>query len=379
LLGFDQVSSFSYFADRVVAALRASLEQALDGPVPVIAVPIPPTLSLAARQRALVRTLANRVHAIERGNGRVSVHLLGHSTGGLDANLLTAEQPRECGDWADIDPRAEELCSRIRSVTTIAAPHQGACIVRDPAARFLGLHNLSGVAPFAGLCARFVASVIRDIEVSEFLASSVREVGKARRFVAQVLPKWGLLEDLDPTRPRAAVALRKDVIRRSFVTLAGQPKSRGGSSPADALFHNLSARASGRRTGCVERGDLVQASVARLNAALEPATRDNLLIMAAATELRSPLDGGHNDGIVNAARQLIDPHDRSELAGIVVADHFDVVGYYDRHFYRADPDDEEREVTMRAGLLHSGSGFRDDEFFELYQRVAKTIASAVRS
>jgi hypothetical protein len=121
LLGFENFDTFNYFADRVTAALRAGLEQTFLGPVPVIAVPIPPTASLRDRQRMLVKTLADRLHAYEHGGRPLSVHLVGHSTGGVDANLLTNEYPLAAPSWEDLDPRAPELRKRIRSRRRIKA------------------------------------------------------------------------------------------------------------------------------------------------------------------------------------------------------------------------------------------------------------------
>jgi hypothetical protein len=58
----------------------------------------------------------------------------------------------------------------------------------------------------------------------------------------------------------------------------------------------------------------------------------------------------------------------------VVADHFDVVGYYDRSVWVTDSEGVDRPHQLMAGLLHSGSSFTDDEFFKLYRRVAHVIA-----
>jgi hypothetical protein len=91
------------------------------------------------------------------------------------------------------------------------------------------------------------------------------------------------------------------------------------------------------------------------------------------------LDAGHNDGVVNSARQLLDPNDPNELAGIVIADHFDVVGYYDRYMWAENDNGEAKQVQVLGGLLHSGSNFRDDQLYELYHRVAAVIASTIQT
>jgi hypothetical protein len=74
-----------------------------------------------------------------------------------------------------------------------------------------------------------------------------------------------------------------------------------------------------------------------------------------------------NDGVVNTIRQVVDPDDRSQVGGFVVADHADVLGHYDRQ------DSLIEGTPYNAGLFHSGAGFGDDEFFKLYRRVAEAI------
>jgi hypothetical protein len=87
------------------------------------------------------------------------------------------------------------------------------------------------------------------------------------------------------------------------------------------------------------------------------------------------IDAQTNDGVVNAVRQLIAPHDASELAALVIADHFDVLGYYDRGHSIAGAQASDA-TTQVSGLLHSGSFFRDTEFFALYRAVADVIVEA---
>jgi hypothetical protein len=73
-----------------------------------------------------------------------------------------------------------------------------------------------------------------------------------------------------------------------------------------------------------------------------------------------------NDGVVNSARQIVNLNEE-ELAGFVVADHADVLGHYDRQ------DGLIAGRPFNAGLFHSGAGFGDPQFFELYRRVAQEI------
>lgn len=93
-LGFDQIGHFPYFATRVGAALRGCLFGLSGTDIPVIPVKTSPTERLANRQIALLHALKQinrRFGSIER------LHLVGHSTGGVDAYLLTGEAPLEPG------------------------------------------------------------------------------------------------------------------------------------------------------------------------------------------------------------------------------------------------------------------------------------------
>jgi hypothetical protein len=112
--------------------------------------------------------------------------------------------------------------------------------------------------------------------------------------------------------------------------------------------------------------------------ALGSACSDPARIIAADPRL-VPLraDRALNDGVVNSSRQLIEPLDPKEFVALVVADHFDVVGHYDRALYVTDPKTGKSETKDEmSGLLHSGSRFRDDQFFELIDLVAATLRPA---
>jgi len=378
LLGFENFSTFAYFEDRVVASLRAALEQSWKQPAAVVAVPIPPTASLRLRQEMLVQTIARRLEALEKERSEFRhIHLIGHSTGGVDANLLTDDRALGDRPWSELDARAPSLIRRIRSVVSIASPHQGACITRDPVAGFFRDHDPTSLPEFGSLAAKLLVSSFHDQDLFSNFLGAVRGGRTFVHFVGELLKKWPLLDDLLPTRSSRLNNPKSDVMRRSFVTIAGRRADPSATTPdADEFFHQLSERASGTRSGCAEQGELVAASVERLNAAIHTDSADVPVIMAEGTELPGPLDAGHNDGVVNSARQLINPADSKELAGIVVGDHFDVVGYYDRHTWLRDRDGREQYPQVLSGLLHSGSGFRDDQFFELYGHVAKVLAEA---
>ncbi len=114
MFGFARLAAYDYF-EHVLAALRQRFRaagQALE----IRVVEVHPTASIRRRAAKLTQLLAHTA-----GTDDGPIHLLGHSTGGLDARLvasptvhLDAEANLQRG-WA----------GRLRSVTTINTPHYG--------------------------------------------------------------------------------------------------------------------------------------------------------------------------------------------------------------------------------------------------------------
>lgn len=372
LLGFERFAAFSYFADRVVAALRASLEQLWGQSVWVVPVPVPPTSSLETRQRHLARALVGALS--ERAQLPEDVYLVGHSTGGVDAHLLAAQAPIAGGSWERLSPQLPALLKRLRKVVTLSSPHYGACIVRDEVARVLSHSELRGSFALLGLVGKASRALQGDADAQTFLNNLGRDLRSVSRFSRQLLGRWELLHDLEPSRDPSRRPSRESVEVSCFVTVAGTPRTTApparSTSGADPFFRELDRRASGVATGCTSEGPPVDALAAELRRAIAGETPVPV-ICNAQTELPALLGPEHNDGVVNAARQLLEPRLGGHLAGVVAADHFDVLGYYDRVF-SADADG--KRSLVRAGLLHSGSHFRDDQFFSLYGEVAQVLA-----
>src|SRR5256886_8678404 len=105
-----------YFARVEDAMLRAHMR-----PLRFAVHEPPPAGSLAERVRSLYARASELIRA-----GATRLHLVGHSTGGLDARLLA--HPR----YTALPERAE-LIARIGSVITVSAPFHG-----TPLARSLG-------------------------------------------------------------------------------------------------------------------------------------------------------------------------------------------------------------------------------------------------
>jgi len=113
MFGFAQLAGYDYFKH-----LRAGLEErfARAGIQAVFEdVPAPPTSSLRYRSRILAATVAKSAAA---DNG--PIHLIGHSTGGLDVRLVLSPK-------VNLGVTAEQLTwrERVVSAVTINTPHYG--------------------------------------------------------------------------------------------------------------------------------------------------------------------------------------------------------------------------------------------------------------
>jgi hypothetical protein len=357
-LGFSRLGSFYYFGERVIATLRGALEGRARRPVPVVPVDTMPTGTLAERQEALLQAMKRLSGAGELGP-EARFHLVGHSTGGLDSELVTHARPLDLR-WEGLH---RELVPRISSVATVAAPLLGSTLADTPLARALAdvrrLPALLGanLPESLRLVLEVAGLVPRDLAAATGLATL--KLPDAASFVLQVLEDHKLIGDLLPAR---MAEIRQKVGERylvdglpitCFVTAARL------AADADAFFrHVYELTAASARQHPWGPGD-------RRLEDLDPS------LVVASQEVAPPpraIEASDNDGIVNSRSQLLPG---ATLGGVVVADHADVMGHYDRMDELVD------QRTLNAGLFHSGSHFGDDEFFALYGRIARALPLGV--
>lgn len=342
-------------------------------PVEVLPLPSLPTTTFDERQHALLLAMGRQL----AGRDEVQrIHLLGHGVGGIDAYLLSCTELLEGGDLALRDPHG--LRGKLKTVISLGTPHHGTGLAEAPGAGHQKLTGLlsdrAGAVAAVRLVNKLVSSALHDVGRRERALGLLREGRKVSHFMAELLRWQPFLPALTPSSMEALyeqLTPLPTVTRRSFVTLAGQRLDRAelppGYKPVDALFEDLASRTAGPANGFTRHSSAVRAAITRLRDALE----SELLIVSRVARAPAHVDGQTNDGMVNTARQLVDPNDPHELAGLVVADHFDVLGYYDRSL--AAPRELGRRHELLTGLLHSGSCFRDPEFFALYRRIGDVI------
>ncbi len=373
-LGFEQIGGFYYFADRVGAAMRAILTDRRPGGVPVVPVTTLPSDHLHRRQSRLLASLAGIAGNFPDAE---RLHLVGHSTGGTDALLLLGEEPvARRRSWDRLDPTG--VRAMIRTIVSIASPHHGSCVTMGRLARFLRrpLINFHAAGSAVRGAVLMAAAVSMDAMARRLISGAFWDQNAAKRYIVEALSARGLVDDL---RPNEMSKLHErfrpdfsDVCFRSVVTLAAKrtehyPGAEGPEREPDELFEYLYLQTAGEGGFCgIENRQLIEDAEQRLRLAM---AEEDLLISNPSAERRE-LTPRLNDGIVNSVRQLYDPDNDDELCAIVVGDHFDVLGYYP---YWVGLDKSGRPEPVQTGILHSGSGFADGQFFELYRRIARVI------
>ena len=112
MFGFGRLATYDYFAhvERALDARFRSAGQVMEAHV----VDVLPTASVRRRAAKLAALIA------ETSGGEGSIHLLGHSTGGLDVRLVASPGAR-----LPVPAELMRWLPRLRSVTTMNTPHYG--------------------------------------------------------------------------------------------------------------------------------------------------------------------------------------------------------------------------------------------------------------
>ena len=358
--GFANLGEVTYFhhaRDVLVEALGAHGLDAKVWPVHTS-----PTASLPRRAAILLETIAATAADGE------PVHLVGHSSGGLDARLLASP-----GTALPANHDVETIAARVRSVVTVSTPHHG-----TPAAAFftsvLGQKSLEmlslgtmyalrfGRLPTAvllkigALAARLDEHVGFDNNVldqlfGQLLADFTPERREAiLRFLHEVRGDQALLPQITPDAMEvfnASTRDREGVRYGSVITWAREPgvgtTIAAGLDPyaqathaVYSVMHRLSSRMRAVDLAPQQAGALVSAY-----GELPP---------AAASDGMVPTLSQPWGAVIHATR----------------ADHLDVIGHY------ADPDARPPHFDW----LSTGTGFNRSRFLSLWGDVARFVAAA---
>jgi triacylglycerol lipase len=371
MFGFGRLASYDYFShvERGLVRRFDDAGERLEAHI----VEVSPTASIRRRAASLVE----RVVATTP-EGRTAVHLLGHSTGGLDARLALSPSVRplsgEAGRWAD----------DVRSLTTLSTPHYG-----TPLASFFAtvsgqrmLYALSaltfialsvGAPPLAATSALVMAISrvdhalgielkILDRTTDALIGALQPAIGhEVRAYLEAILSDQGAVIQLTPEAMdlfQAGIEDRPGVRYQCSVSMAPPPSPTGVVRsllrPWRAVSHAIFT-ALWTITGRLDP----RYPCAAPNAG-EAAERTLADVFGRAPGARA------NDGVVPL---------RSQIWGDVVwaglADHLDVLGHFDG---RAEAGEE---LRAHQDWLASGASFNARSFEALLDAVAKgMLASA---
>jgi hypothetical protein len=377
-MGFTRLEGLHYYLG-VADVLRARLwEVGLDARVH--ATDTKPAGSLHQRAAKLALEIAER-----HRSRATSIHLVGHSTGGLDVRLLLSPGSALDCDGAVVQAmgarpaaRYREALPKVRTAVGVAAPHYGTPIaslavrlsfetvlrglgtaVRLPLIRHaLALGLLAG-ASATGLLKTLTlqpsflswidASVLgrNPLTVLGYLDSIGRDVGALRNLTQETT-------DL----ANALLRQRPDVHYGSIVTGTNQP-----AGPIDTADPILYVNTTAFR--------IAWNVMAMRDPGFAYAPRVDELQSRHAADAAAGLDVGvlgidgdrTGDGVVPSASQAY-----GDILGVFASDHLDCVG----HFPHALPDG-----TFVSGWVRSGAAFTPERFALMWGRVAAFIAASL--
>jgi hypothetical protein len=362
--GFANLGQITYFGHvRRVLAERLT-EHGINARVHVVRTH--PTASLPRRAARLVETIA------ATASGRdAPIHLIGHSTGGLDARLAVSP-----GVVLPTHVGVERIAARVNSVVAVATPHRGAPIASFFATlrgqRLLQLLSLGtmhvlhfGRVPLmpllrlAGALMRVDDVVATTSLVDELFARLLKEFSVGRRRAVQALLREVVLDQ------SLLLQLTPEAMEVFAATVGDRPGVRGGCVVTQAAEPSLRSRLA---TGLDAGGQASYAIYGALHrlAATTPRRSRAVLPVASVRALRRAYgrepNAAANDGIVPTRSQA----SWGRIVHAARADHLDVLG----HFRTAEPG------SPHIDWLATGSGFDRARFEALWRDVARFVAEA---
>jgi triacylglycerol esterase/lipase EstA (alpha/beta hydrolase family) len=364
--GFETLGELAYFGHVVPLLEAACAEQGLDAAVHVVATE--PTSSLPRRAARLLAVIA------ETAGDDGPIHLVGHSSGGLDARLLVAPGVALPGA-----PDVEAIARRVASVVTVSTPHHGTPLAAFATGllgqRLLRIASLAtiyvlrfGHLPLSVLLrlGGFLARIDRRVGLNsalldELFGQLLEDFSRERRleveaFLDQVGNDAALILQLTPDGMEvfnAATRDRPSVRYGSVVTQAQAPgvasTLAAGLDPSAQATHALYA-ALYRLAGISRRGRLP--------------TLERAQAQALRRAYGHAPGGRANDGIVPTLSQPW-----GDLVHAARADHLDIVG----HFADAE------HVPPHFDWLATGSHFDRRRFEAAWRAVARWLGNGAEA
>ena len=366
LFGFGKLAGYDYFehVERALTARFAAAGAALR----ITVVSTPPTASIAYRASMLAQEIARSGPEPD-----APVHLIGHSTGGLDARILMTPNVR-----LPVARDALAWTSQVRSVVSVNAPHYGTPLAgyftTVAGTRMLYLLSLLTVATLSigklplSLFSALVGSINNLDErlgvqirlIDELTAQVLRFVGDEARGQIQDYLRHVKLDQ------GGIMQLMPEVMELFNATVVDHPNVRYGcvatAAPAPGPRRLMAAVKS--PIGAIHLAvyttvyGFASRAAARYPYAVPDAEQEKVLAAALPDGVRSQ----HVDGIVPTLSMLW-----GELLWCGSADHLDIVGHFG---------DFEKRPRTHVDWLRSGANFGTRDFAAMTDALAAFLLRA---
>lgn len=368
MFGFARLAAYDYFVH-----LRRALDERLRAAgheVAIHVVHLAPTASI--RRRALVLT---ECVAATCGDGGEPIHLIGHSTGGLDARLVASPSV-----VLGVPPDKLAWRGRLASVTTMNTPHYGTPLASffttssgermlralsawTVVALSVGSTPLAVVGALVGMLGHLNRAVGLDLKLidrtTDAIVRTIDEVRghEVRAYLNSIEEDNGAMVQLMPEAMDlfiAGIEDRPGVLYQSTVSMAPRPSPRtflrslrGARSAASGLLFDF----------LYEITSLIDHRYPCASA--ERDVQSESTLVAAFGEVP---DGRANDGVVPLRSQVW-----GRLAWAGYGDHLDVIGHYGG------------DAPAHVDWLNSGSAFDAEDFRALVDAITAGVLSSVRA
>jgi hypothetical protein len=355
LFGFARLGGFDYFMHVEEALASRFLERGAD--CEFVLVSSPPTGSIVHRTQVLMDAIQQSC-ADDAG----AIHLVGHSTGGLDVRLLASPTA-----WPDLP----DWFNRVRTVTTVSAPHYGTPLAYFfttmagtrllEALSLLTYMTLRAGGPPLTVLTPLIAALGR---VDESLGVESRILEKTTELLLSFLGEEGLTEvqewfDGIRTDQGAIIQLTPESMDIFNAGVEDNPNLRYGCvvsrmpPPGPVrLLKNLRSPINALSAAVFST---LYVGAGRTSTIYPPPNPAPEVRQYLEQRFERELDNTLNDGMVPTASMIW-----GDVLWAGTADHLDVLG----HFH-GDRD------SQHTDWMVSGAGFREDDFDEVMDAVAE--------
>jgi triacylglycerol lipase len=355
LFGFARLGGFNYFTHLEDALASRFFER--NAECAFVLVSSPPTGSIVHRTQVLT-------DAIERSDAKDAgfIHLVGHSTGGLDIRLLASPTG---------GPDLPEWFERVRTVTSIATPHFG-----TPLAYFFAtlsgtrlLYALSlltyATLRFGGPSLAALSPVIASLaRVDDAVGLDIKALDRLTDLLMSFLGKQGQEEIRDwfdgiRSDQGGVIQLTPESMDIFNAAVENNPKLRYGCVATRTPLPGPIRVARNLRTPIQALSaaffSTLYVGAGRISKVYPPPNPVPDVLEYLETRLKHPFELSFNDGLVPTASMIW-----GDVLWAGTADHLDILG----HFHG------ERDSSHTDWLV-SGAGFREDDFEEAMDAIAE--------